>query len=494
MATEVPKENKTGEKRKILVVDDYLPTRRLIVDALGQYPHYEIDEAENGEEALQLFNKNNYNLVISDIMMPGMSGMDLLNKIREKNLSAAVIMITGNPTVDLTVSAIKKGAVDFLTKPFDIDDLLYKVDIHLREKSLLSDGNEEKNREQEDLKNITDELSKQGYIYDYIEDSPMDNDAIFEKIVSLALKLVDGEICSILLFDEMDNEFHPQIVKDIMEGRNDNFTNSAALKEIFAEVVKRKEAVVIDSTDHPDISPSLICAPLMIRNSILGIMIIRKKRNREVFNKKDLHHILSLTKRASLNLENKILYESIYSNIMDTLKSLISSVQARDHYTEEHSQRVTELSLKIATEMNCSIKDMESLKIAGILHDVGKIAVPDNILLKPGRLTDEEYLIIKNHPTIGENILRPVVLLEKERKIIHCHHERWDGKGYPMGIAGKEIPLLARILAVADSYDAMTNNRPYRPAMTAEKAVEELVRNKNSQFDENVVAAFINIV
>lgn len=486
-------EEKFKEKKRILVVDDYLPTRRLIVDALEQFSQYEVNEAENGEEALQLFNKDNYDLVISDIMMPGMSGMDLLNRIREKNPATAIIMITGNPTVDLTVSAIKRGAVDFLTKPFDIDDLLFKVDIHLRGKSLLSADGAQTVREQAILKDQSDELSKQGYIFDSIEDSPLDNDVIFEKIAALALKLVDGEVCSILLFDEQDNEFRTEVVKGESEGNRD-YANSSALKMVFNEVIERKEAIMINSSDHPDVSPSLICAPLMIRNSILGVLIIRKKKSREIFNKKDLHHILSLTKRASLNLENKILYESIYSNIMDTLKSLISSVQARDHYTEEHSRRVTDISLKIATQMNCSANDIECLKIAGVLHDVGKIAVPDSILLKPDKLTVEEFMIIKNHPTIGENILRPVVLLEKERKIIQCHHERWDGKGYPLGIAGTEIPYLARILSVADSFDAMTNNRPYRSAMTQERAVAELIANKNTQFDADIVDAFVEII
>jgi DNA-binding response OmpR family regulator len=161
--------------KKILVVDDYLPTRSLIVDALNQSSKYEIDEAENGEEALHLFNKSNYDLVISDIMMPGMSGMDLLNRIRETNPGCAVIMITGNPTTDLTVNAIKKGAVDFMTKPFNIDDLLYKVDIHLREKAILSEDGAGIIIQQENLKDKTDELSKQGYIFDSIEDSPLDN-------------------------------------------------------------------------------------------------------------------------------------------------------------------------------------------------------------------------------------------------------------------------------------------------------------------------------
>jgi response regulator RpfG family c-di-GMP phosphodiesterase len=494
MAIKAPVEETCKAKKKILVVDDYLPTRRLILDALNQLYRYDVSEAENGEEALRLFQTNGCDLVISDIMMPGMSGMDLLNRIRELNPVTAVIIITGNPTTDLTVNAIKKGAVDFLTKPFDIDDLLYKVDIHLREKAMLSGDSAERILQQGKLNDKTDELSKQGYIFDSIEDSPLDNDIIFEKIAELALKLVDGEVCSILLFDQQNNEFQTKVVKGDLEGINRNFSQSPALQMLFNEVIERKEAVIINSNEHPEISPSLICAPLMIRNSILGILSIRKKKNREIFSKKDLHHILSLTKRASLNLENKILYESIYSNIMDTLKSLVSSIQVRDHYTEEHSRRATEMSVKIAEKMGCSLRDIESLKIAGILHDVGKIAVPDSILLKPDRLTLEEFTVIKNHSTIGENILRPVILLDQERRIIQCHHERYDGKGYPLGLAGTDIPFLARILTVADSFDAMTNNRPYRSAMSIEKAVEEVVKNKNTQFDSDVVDAFLKIL
>ena len=492
MATEMPKEEECAAKKKILIVDDYAPTRKLIVDALSQTSKYDICEAENGENALRMLHQENYDLVISDIIMPGMSGMDLLNSIREKHPNISVIMITGNPTTDLTVNAIKKGAADFLTKPFDIDDLLFKVDIHLREKAMLAPEIEKTAQEQDDLRNKTIELSKKSYIYDSIEESTLDNDAIFERIAELALKLVDGEICSILLFDEKGNEFHPIIVKGDTAVDADKL--SPALQMVFNEVILRKEAVAINSNEHPDVSPSLICAPLMIRNSILGILSIRKKKNREVFNKRDLNHILSLTKRASLNLENKILYESIYSNILDTLKSLISSIQARDHYTEEHSRRVTETALMIASKINCSIKDIESLKIAGILHDVGKIAVPDSILLKPGSLTAEEYKVIKNHPNIGENILKPVMLLEEERKIIQCHHERFDGKGYPLGLIGSDIPFLARILSVADSFDAMTNNRPYRSALSTEQAVNELNRNKNNQFDGEIVEVFISFL
>jgi HD-GYP domain-containing protein (c-di-GMP phosphodiesterase class II) len=143
--------------------------------------------------------------------------------------------------------------------------------------------------------------------------------------------------------------------------------------------------------------------------------------------------------------------------------------------------------------MNCAKKEIESIKIAGMMHDVGKIAIPDRVLLKPGRLTEEEFRIIRTHPDVGERILKPILLFDQERDIILHHHERWDGKGYPTGLAGMRIPLLSRILAVADSFDAMTNNRPYRSAMSIADAVVELEKNSNAQFDPTVVDAFLEI-
>jgi HD-GYP domain-containing protein (c-di-GMP phosphodiesterase class II) len=152
------------------------------------------------------------------------------------------------------------------------------------------------------------------------------------------------------------------------------------------------------------------------------------------------------------------------------------------------------LATKIAEVMDCTPGEIESLRIAATLHDVGKIAIADNILLKPGRLTDEEFDVIKNHPVVGENILKPLPILDTERLIIRHHHERWDGKGYPDGLCASDIPFLSRILTAVDSYDAMTNNRPYRKAMAKEEALDELKRNIHRQFDEEIVNCFIKIL
>jgi putative nucleotidyltransferase with HDIG domain len=250
---------------------------------------------------------------------------------------------------------------------------------------------------------------------------------------------------------------------------------------------------MIHSTERPEIAPSLICAPLLIRSNVFGILCIRRKGHMEPFTTKDLHYVVSLTRRASLNLENLVLYESVYNNVLDTFKSLLTSVQVRDHYTEEHCTRVAALSVKIAEVMHCSAREIESLKIAALLHDIGKIAIPDKILLKPDRLTFDEFTFIKAHTEVGYRILQPIFLLDQERKVLLHHHERWDGKGYPEGLAGADIPFLSRILAVADSFDAMTNNRPYRSAMDIPAAIEELKKNNGVQFDGKVIGAFMEL-
>ena len=464
----------------------------MIVDAL-EASGFVVIEAENGLEALKLFDEQSCDLVISDVKMPGMSGIDLLNKIMEKTPDMHMIMITGFPTLDLTVSAIKTGAVDFMAKPFDIDELVHKVQIYLREKDFLSEEAKREKHDSKKLKDKANELSTRSYIYDSIESTKDNNDHIFQEMAELALKLVGGESCSILLYDAECSRFNPKVIRSSAYElyRHDILPS---LNHVFREVVDNKKPLMINTRDHGDIRNSLICVPLKIREQVFGILTLSRKKNGIDFSEKDLNFIVSLTKRASLNLENKLLYESTYTNIIDTFRSLAASIQLRDHYTEEHSTRVTHLAINLAKAMNLPIHDIESLRISGMLHDIGKVAIPDNILLKPDRLTLEEFTVIKNHPLIGETILKPVLFFENEIKAIRHHHERWDGKGYPDGLTGKEIPLNARILAVVDSYDAMTNNRPYREALTVDQAIVELKHNSGLQFDEILVDTFLQIL
>ncbi|MDD2671177.1 MAG: response regulator [Syntrophales bacterium] len=487
------KEFSLSDSGTVLVVDDDESTRSMIIDALQDSKISPVFEAENGIEALEIFQNHPCDLIISDIKMPGMSGIDLLNEIMKINPAIHMILITGFPTLDLSVSAIKTGAADFIAKPFNIDELLYKVNLYLREKKMLSDDLKRDRIDSLRLRDKISELSKKSYIYDRIESIREGNEQVFEDMVDLALKLVNGESCAILLYDAGNDRFEPKVVKSSIHELYSHVI-LPSLNSVFREAVRKKEPILMNTHGHTQMVNSLICVPLKIRNTAFGVMTLSRKRNGIEFTQKDLNFIQSLTRRASLNLENKILYESTYSSIMDTFYSLAASIQARDYYTEEHSIRVTDLAVRTAKVIGIPQHDIESLKIAGMLHDIGKISVPDQILLKKDGLSEDEFSVIKGHCATGEMILKPVLLFEQESRIIRSHHERWDGRGYPDGLAGCEIPLNARILTVVDSFDAMTNNRPYRRAMKTGEAVEELERNVDKQFDKIIVEAFLKIL
>jgi putative nucleotidyltransferase with HDIG domain len=177
------------------------------------------------------------------------------------------------------------------------------------------------------------------------------------------------------------------------------------------------------------------------------------------------------------------LYENLRESLLATLHALVSAIEAKDSYTEQHSKRVTALAIDIARVMGRTSEEIESLRLCGALHDIGKIGIHDRILNKPGKLTEEEFAIIKRHPVIGDRIVHHLGLTPQERAIVRNHHERWDGKGYPDGLEGKATPLLARILAVADVFDAMTSDRTYRNAISPEITLDVLQKNRATQFD-----------
>jgi len=476
---------------RILVVDDVPPMRQLIAEALHQAGPFLVSEAENGKEAIEQCRQHSFDLVISDVVMPEMGGMELLSQLAIVSPQTSIIMMTAQPATELTVSAMKKGAVDFLQKPFQIDELLAKVQLCLHEKALFNGYRGKKTKTRLALQDKSRELSVHSYIHDVFQGMVGDRGQIFKKITELAMQLVDGQDAALLTYDQEDGSFLPELV--VGGGKQKDFEEKTlpALQAILREVADKQEAVMIHS-DRPELSPSLICAPLMIRKNVFGVLCVRKKSMQGLFGAEDLHHITVLTGKASLSLENHILYESLFDNVFATFKSLITSIQLRDQYTEEHSRRVAALAAEIAQEVNCGDREIESLKISALLHDIGKIAIPDGILLKPdAQLSSEERKIIETHPDIAEKILKPVLLFDQEREIIRHHHERWDGKGYPDGLAGEDIPLLSRILSVADAFDAMVHVRPYRNAVPAEGILREMKKERGRQFDSAILDVFL---
>lgn len=195
-----------------------------------------------------------------------------------------------------------------------------------------------------------------------------------------------------------------------------------------------------------------------------------------------------------INTELKISKEKLADAYMGTVEALRVAVDAKDTYTKGHSDRVAYYSRMIAKEIGMTLEEQERIYIGGLFHDIGKIGVPDAILQKPEKLTDDEYSEIKNHPLIGAQIINAASIFEDIIPIVKYHHERYDGRGYPSRLSGENIPIYARIVAIADAFDAMTSDRQYRKGMTFEQAKDELIRNIDTQFDGDIARAFVTIL
>jgi putative nucleotidyltransferase with HDIG domain len=219
-----------------------------------------------------------------------------------------------------------------------------------------------------------------------------------------------------------------------------------------------------------------------------------------IFHNDDLEIISSFSNQAAVAIENARLFDGLKSSNEElqiayqaTLKGWVRALDLRDKETEGHTQRVTSLTLKLASAMGIEGDDLIHIERGALLHDIGKMAIPDGILLKPGALTPEERLLIEKHPVYAYEMLSPIKFLKPALDIPYCHHEKWDGKGYPRGLKAEQIPLAARIFAVADVWDALVSDRPYRKGLDPKEVKEKIKAGAGSHFDPRVVDVFLSL-
>lgn len=238
---------------------------------------------------------------------------------------------------------------------------------------------------------------------------------------------------------------------------------------------------------------SVICAVLRAPDREIGVLHLDRGPEVEPFTEDDLHLADSLAAAVALGLDRQQLVERHEALFLQTVTALAQAVEMRDEYTGNHTQRVTAYAMLLAEEMGLPDIERRRLRVATLLHDIGKIAIDDQILRKPGRLTDPEFDRMKTHVLRGTEIIQMIPGLMWALPVVRGHHERWDGRGYPDGLAGDDIPLTARVVAVADAFDAMTSDRPYRAGMPAARAFAELQSGAGTHFDPECVAAFVRV-
>ena len=227
---------------------------------------------------------------------------------------------------------------------------------------------------------------------------------------------------------------------------------------------------------------------------MIGVLNVIRRKKKEEFTEEDLNLVTSFAAQAAEAIENARLHKKSEDQFMETINSLSKAVDAKDHYTYGHSGAVTKHAIEVAKEMRLSWEEIRNIEIAARLHDIGKIGIPESILNKAGQLSEDERKIINEHPKMAIRILKTAESLRESKPLIHFHHERYDGSGYPAGLSGKGIPLGARIIAVADAFDAMRTKRPYRKVLSLEEAVNELQDKAGTQFDPEVVKVFLKVL
>ncbi len=332
--------------------------------------------------------------------------------------------------------------------------------------------------------------------------SAIDLETVLQQIVQMSIGLLDAKISSIMLVDEESDE----LVIAAAHGLSENYIQKGSIKvgeSIAGRVIQEGRPIAVEdiSGDPRHVYSeqarteglcSLLSVPLNLKDRVIGVLNIYTDEPHS-FNSHEINLFTSLAAQAAIAIENARLFESLEEIYIEVITAMASAIDARDAYTHGHSHRVTKYAVSIAEGMRLSPAEVDIIRNASILHDVGKIGIKEDILKKPGRLTEEERREMEYHPFIGTKILQSVKLLEPVMPLVYHHHERFDGTGYPDGLRGEEIPLGARIITVADAFESMTSDRPYRKALPLEEAVAELRAGAGRQFDPRIVDVFIKL-
>ncbi len=468
---------------RILVVDDEEMIRELCSHIL-QSEGYMVAAAGSGREALAELAANPADLLITDIKMPGMDGLELFEHVRKINPDIVTIFITGHGTLDTAIESLMRGVEGFVLKPFTQEELISAVDRAVTRSRL--------QKENIRLKAMIPlfEISK-------LLVTEIDLAHLFRIITEVLVQEFAVDRVSLMLLDEPTGYLvirasHGLPTDLALQARRRIGEGVAGLvimhrRPLIISKGKHADPEVMAALNRDDMPLSSMSVPLIGKDKVQGVLNISRFSD-PPFTTSDLQIMSVLASQVVAVMENAALYEGLRESYFRTVQALVAAVEAKDPYTRWHSTNVAKYAVAIARDLGLSPSQLEEIHIAAILHDVGKIGISERIIAKPDRLSREEYDVMKDHPAHGIRILEPIGFSPSIVTAIYQHHERYDGKGYPQGLAGEEIALSARILAVADTIDAMVSERPYRGTISSRMVLDELTKESGMQFDPGVAA------
>ena len=475
---------------RVLVVDDEKVIREILADFLS-LEGFEVRTAEDGQQALQELEASAYDLVISDLKMPMMGGLELLNELNRRYPNIVTIIMTGFGTVETAIDAMRQGAYDYVMKPFRIEEVVHIIQRGLEKKRLMAENL--RLREAVSLYKVSEAIA-----------ASLSLDEVLNTVAVAALDDAQADLALVYLGDDETGmvERHraqsPRFLADLGSPDGPLGCDVPVLADHFAATgalnvsgVRVRRYLLNASEQY--IAQALVAVPLRIRGSIKGFLVAIGFQRGQRFDEGQRKLLSAVGSRAAAAIENARLYENLKATFNQTIQGLARAIDTMDRYTAGHSDRVAYYARVLAQQLGLPPDMVETVRQAALMHDIGKIGCVLN-LNRPGRLTPEEYEIFKKHPGYGREILEPIKFLHPLLPGVHLHHERWDGKGYPLGLKGETIPVIARIISVADTYDAMTSDRSYRRALPHDVAVNEVERCAGSQFDPQVAHPFLTVI
>lgn len=470
---------------RVLVVDDEKVIREILADFLS-LEGFAVATAADGVAALDQLENGQFDMVISDLKMPNMGGLELLEEIQTNHENVLTVIMTGFGTVETAIEAMKKGAYDYILKPFKVEEVVHIVYRGIEKQRLKSENI--RLREIISLYELSEQLQATLSLKEVI-DSTLASCVENVGATLVVFYLLNEETGR---FEESGHAVHPDTPPGAESGSLNFDRISEELDENRPVLAHGTAALEYFLSPPRDIS-SFMCIPLVIRQRNLGLLAFLSFTTDTLFTEGQRKLFSMLGSRAAAAVDNALLFHNLQQTFRQTIQGLARAIEAMDKYTAGHSDRVTVYSRITAEELGEPAMRVELITQAAMLHDIGKLGCHAN-LNKPEKLTAEEYEIFKLHPSYGKEIIEPITFLRPIIPGVHLHHERWDGKGYPLGLKEESIPRMARILAVSDSYDAMTSSRAYRRALSHTVAINELRRCSGSQFDPKIVDAFIAAV